>query len=168
MKYVKGDSKSNIAREEGLAVSTVHGIIQRYPHQKSAVSSPRSGRPQKLSAREKRLIFRVARLDPFISAQKLIELTNINVSPCTITEWLEKDGIAHKRAICRPLLTPEVARKRLEFALMYQDKPASFWKSVIFSDECSIARGDGVRQSWVFVPQEGHLYIAIAPPTNRQ
>ncbi|KAM4067463.1 DDE superfamily endonuclease [Hirsutella rhossiliensis] len=55
------------------------------------------------------------------------------------------------RVFCKDFntLTEEHAAKRLQFALQYYQKPASFWHKWIFSDETSIARGDGEKQKWI-------------------
>jgi transposase len=57
LKYNLGFTARRIAFEEGVSPNSVSGIARRYAVQKSAQSSPRSGRPPKLSERDKRHIF---------------------------------------------------------------------------------------------------------------
>jgi len=75
---------------------------------------------------------------------------NINLLKRTIQGILEKEGITKWRAIKRPLLLTEYAAKRLTFATEYNDFNESDWERVIFSDECSIQRGAGLTQTWVY------------------
>ena len=124
-------------------------IIARHNNQ-SAQSQKRVGRPPTLSDRNKRAIFRAIEADPFIKIRDLLIATGLEVSGRTFTRWLRKDGILHQMALRRPLLTPLVARKRLEFAQRYCDQLASYWRKWIFSDESTIARGQGERQARVF------------------
>jgi hypothetical protein len=60
-----------------------------------------------------------------------------------LSRWLKSEGIQHFKAIRRPKLTPELAKKRLIFARQYLEKPLSWWRKVIFSDETTIVRGGG-------------------------
>ncbi|PTB49898.1 hypothetical protein M431DRAFT_268489 [Trichoderma harzianum CBS 226.95] len=58
----------------------------------------------------------------------LIAAAGLAVSRQTITQYLQAEGVYHQRTLRRPLLTPEAAQKRLEFALAHYNQPASFWR----------------------------------------
>jgi hypothetical protein len=77
----------------------------------------------------------------------------LDVSADTVLRWVKKKGIFHSKALRRPLLTPIVAQKRLEFALKYYHELPSFWHRWIFTDESTVARGQGERGEWVFCRQ---------------
>jgi hypothetical protein len=53
---------------------------------------------------------------------------------------LKKKGVQHHLASRRPFFSEAAAAARRNFAEKYIDEEASFWRSWIFSDECSIAR----------------------------
>lgn len=74
----------------------------------------------------------------------------LTVCTRTLRRWLQKQGIEHNRALQRPHLTPRLAEKRLAFARLHVRRPPSYWKRWIFSDETTIARGQGQRIEWVF------------------
>ena len=52
----------------------------------------------------------------------------------------------------RPELLLEHAEKRLEWAETYAGYTPTDWWLVIWSDECSVERGDGVRPIWTWNP----------------
>ena len=148
-----GLSHRAIARKEGIPAGSIHGIILRYDSQISAKSQPRSGRPHSLSERDKRSLFRSINANPFITATQILLNCNLGCSVKTLTRFLKLEGIQHYRALRRPKLTPQHAEKRLQFASQYFNKPSSFWRRWIFSDETTIARGQGEKQEWVFCRQ---------------
>jgi transposase len=150
MKYKLGVTQRRIAFEEGVPRGSISGIIQRYEDQESARSKPRPGQPSVLTDRLKRLLFRSIEQNPFITLSQLRTEAGLTVTTKTLATWLRKEGIKHDRALRRPLLTPEAAAKRLEFARLHYRKPPSYWKRWIFSDETTIARGQGERHKWVF------------------
>lgn len=161
MSYKMGTSQRRIAFNEGVPAGTVSGIIDRYNEQESAASRPRSGRPPLLLERDKRVIIRAITNFPFIKLSDLVTEAGLTCSTKMLSRWLKKEGIHHNRALQRPYLTNLHAQKRLTFAIKYRGKPASFWKRWIFSDETTIARGQGDRVKWVF-----HRKVHTHPPSS--
>jgi transposase len=161
IKYNCGISRRRIAAEERVSRGSICGIIKRYEEQKSAQSRPRAGQPTKLAERAKRAIFRSIQRDPFISLSSLAAEAGLNCHPATLREWLRKEGILHQRALRRPLLTPITARKRLQFANRYYRQPSRFWRRWNFSDETTVARGQGERVKWAF-----YRKVGLSTPRN--
>ncbi|KAG5950513.1 hypothetical protein E4U58_001596 [Claviceps cyperi] len=56
----------------------------------------------------------------------------------------------HRKAAQRPFLTEEHAQLRLQFALKCRDKPLAWFRRVLWTDECAVARGDRQIQAWVW------------------
>lgn len=159
-----GLTRRQLWQKEGVNPASIKGITKRYRVQKSAKSSPRSGRPRKLDERDIRHFLILIAKDPFISAEKLIADSGVTCHPRTVSRALIKRGIQHFKAIRRPKLTPEAARKRLEFARQHIGKTSSYWRRWIFADESTVARGDGDRDGWVFCRSVGQLSLAITYP----
>ncbi|GIX71328.1 uncharacterized protein CEXT_164181 [Caerostris extrusa] len=69
---MKHRNEGNTLRKIGKIVGRTHSSIQRvinnYTSSKSIISKPHSGRPSKLTDREKRYVFKYVRLNPRISA----------------------------------------------------------------------------------------------------
>jgi len=137
-----GHTPTDISRILRIPRTTVNSVIQNPQPNRQA----RTGRPYILTERDERHILLEIRKNPKISYQKLSEILNLYVSSRTIRRMLKKHGIKKWMAKKRPLLTEEHARKRLEFALKYRDWSYDEWSTVIWSDECSIQRGSGVKR----------------------
>jgi transposase len=148
--YKSGVSLGDVASQEEVTKHAIFGIVCRYEHQRSAKSNPRSGRPTILTERDKNHILRIVDQDPFIAANRLLEECGARCHRSTLTRWLKKRGIQHYLASRRPFLSEAAAAARRNFAEKYVDEDASFWYTWIFSDECSVARGDGERRKWAF------------------
>ncbi|KAH6695388.1 hypothetical protein F5X68DRAFT_243978 [Plectosphaerella plurivora] len=91
--YRSGVPASQVAKNEGISTSSVYGVNRRYDHQVSAKSRPRTGRPQKLDDRDKRIIRRTLTVDPSAPLRVLVEAIDSRVSGVTIKRWMRKEGI---------------------------------------------------------------------------
>lgn len=114
--------------------------------------TPRSGRPSKLSERDRRQILRVAAEENRSCKQILGQ-----VSVRTVNRVLSESGLfEYSEMSCKPRLHKS---KRLEFARKYMtwtDK----WMSVIFSDgkEFNLDGPDGLRCYWHDVRTEERIF----------
>ncbi|OAA34640.1 Transposase, Tc1-like protein [Metarhizium rileyi] len=173
MRYKLGETQRAIAFGEGVPLGSVSGIIKRYKQQESAQNGTRAGRPPTLTERDKRAIIRAIGRFPFIKLADIITEAGLTVSTKTLSRFLQTEGIQHNRALRRPLLTAEHAATRLAFANTYKSKPASYWRRWIFSDETTIARGQGERIKWVYYRQgkrldRRHIQPRVKPTRHSQ
>ncbi len=77
---------------------------------------------------------------------------------------LREENMQMWRKKKRPLLTPERAAKRLKWARAHEHWTVEDWKTVVWSDECSVERSKGVRQEWVYrAPADKWKAFAIQP-----
>lgn len=151
MMYEQGFSKTQIALAEGVPAGTVHGIATRYTQQISGMSQERPGQPQKLSDRDKRYIMRLIEADPFIKNQEILDLIDADITIRTLNRYLQSEGIQHMHALRRPKLSASAAWRRLRFAQEHIDKPISFWRKVIWSDETKVQLKMDKRQQYVYM-----------------
>ncbi|GIY18252.1 uncharacterized protein CEXT_139681 [Caerostris extrusa] len=63
----EGKTLRKIGKIVGRTHSSIQRVINNYTSSKSIISKPCSGRPSKLTAREKRYVFKSIRLNPRIS-----------------------------------------------------------------------------------------------------
>ncbi|GIY95770.1 hypothetical protein CEXT_622891 [Caerostris extrusa] len=63
----EGKTLRKIGKIVGRTHSSIQRVINNYTSSKSIISKPRSGRPSKLTAREKRYVFKSVRLNLRIS-----------------------------------------------------------------------------------------------------
>ncbi|KAK7223076.1 hypothetical protein V2G26_011079 [Clonostachys chloroleuca] len=145
-----GYTAKEVAEKERVNPRTAYGIASRYRVQKRGQSRDRSGCPTKISEREKRHIMRLIEADPFIRNEDICRQARLSCCTRTLTRWLRSEGIQHVYALRRPKLTTTQAQLRLEFAQGLINKPISWWISVIFTDESTVARGEGEKVKWVF------------------
>ncbi|GIY61972.1 HTH_Tnp_Tc3_2 domain-containing protein [Caerostris extrusa] len=114
--------KAKLFREIGKIVGRTHSSIQRvinnYTSSKSIISKPRSGRPSKLTACEKRYVFKSVRLNPRISgfqiANEVRDLKTLHED--TIRKILKKAGYHGRVARRKPHISAVNRQKRLHFA----------------------------------------------------
>ncbi len=107
------------------------------------------------------------RHDPDILLHVLHRTMLPSVSYSTMRRRLREENMQMWKKKKRPLLTEERAAKRLEWALAHQHWTEADWKTVVWSDECSVERSKGVRQEWVYrVPADKWKSFAIQPQSN--
>ena len=149
-----GLGAAEIARKTFLTPTTVKSTLLRNSQRHEGTTLSRSGRPPKLSHRDRRSLLRYVRKNPKLTYEQVLTDLNLPVSSKTVYRILKEEGIKKWIAKQRPLLTEEAAKIRLEWCLARKDWTWDDWKTYIFSDEASIERGKGGRQ-WVFrTPQQ--------------
>lgn len=158
-----GATPYRIQKQYRVPESSVRYINSRFIlHPNGA--APRTGRPPKLSERDRRKVVRIARRNPTITYRQLAKDAGVSLSHDTLYRLLKEEGITNWVCKRRPLLTPEVAGKRYAWALEHQNWTYEDWLKVIWSDECSVERGSGKRRQWAFrTPQEKWKKDMIQP-----
>ena len=153
-----GCSTAEVAAAFHRDPSTIRRLHQKYSTTATTADKPRSGRPTILSRHQKKLIYRAARRAPKIEYKDLIKAATIvqpdgtpsrPPSKSTLYRMLRRLNIVKYRCRKRPKLTPQHARKRLQFARRYRHFP---WRrrTVKFSDECSVQKSSYQEQEWCF------------------
>ena len=156
-----GESYGKISHTTGVPKTTIQSIVAA-THQ-IKYKSARPGRPRETSIRTDRAIVRAALSD---RRQTLGELSvNVGgVSRRTIQRRLREADIKKWRAAQRPLLEPEIAAKRLAWAIAHKDWTEEQWLKVNWSDECSVEKSSGAKPTWVFrTPGDKWKKVCIAP-----
>ena len=149
-KHEAGVSRAELAHEFNVHPSCVYKTIKRWSNHKTLKSLPRSGRPKKLTRREKRAAIRAAHRAPKIEYKPLIIKAGIeHVSRATIYRLLKEKGLTNYRCKKRPKFNTGHAALRLKFSREYRHFN---WerRTVKFSDECSVERGSGQNAKWCF------------------
>jgi len=149
-RYTGGATRQVIAYATETPISTVDYTIDTANQRPNGHSKPRTGRPKKLSIRDERYIIRVARTDPRTTYARIKLQCGLDCSRATIYRLLKEYGLINWLAKKRPLLTPEVAVKRLAWCLERRHWRFDEWMKIIWSDECSVERGTGKSRQWVF------------------
>ena len=103
----------------------------------SRADLPKSGRPCSSSERERRLICRTSKKEPFLTAAEVAKTLGITnkVSVWTVRRYLRSGGLFGRMAARKPLLTAKHASIRQKWCRAYLALGPDDWKKFIFSDE---------------------------------
>ena len=138
----EGYSERQISKAEKCSKTTVHNALAKFKNSGSYSDNKRSGRPRKTTARDDRLIRRVAVHSPRSSSKKMrsaLLAHGTDVSCKTVKRRLTKDfGLKAFKPAKKPRLTPAMKLKRLNFAKKHINWSREQWSRVIFSDESCI------------------------------
>jgi hypothetical protein len=113
-------------------------------------SQVRHGAPRSYTLSEERKILRHVRIHPKDTYEKVKLACNLTISTSTIKRILKEHGILNWRARRRPFLTEAHAARRLAWCLHHKDYTVEDWGKYMWSDECSVERGRGKQNEWVF------------------
>jgi transposase len=146
-----GQSTRKIASSLDVSQPTVVRVLQNLlpNHQ-----SPHSGRPSKLSATSERAIITqitTGKVANAVQATKHINSIIPNpVSSQTVRRVLKRHSLKAVTKKKKPLLSAVHRKKRLAFALKYQNWTVEDWKRIIWSDETKINRIGSDGKQWVW------------------
>jgi hypothetical protein len=113
-------------------------------------SQLRTGRPKSYTEAEERLLIRHVRANPKDTFAQVKTACNLSCSRNTIKKILAEYSIINWRARRRPFLTEKNAAKRLAWCLKHRYIRVEEWGMYMWSDECSVERGKGKGDEWVF------------------
>jgi Transposase and inactivated derivatives len=137
--FKQNKSYGEISKLIGRSRSTIQYIIKHCEKENMLESSRRSGRPEKLTEREKRKVMKLVRSNPHISAPAIVselkQMFNIDVHPDTVRRTIHQHGYHSRTARKKPYISAANRQKRIEFAQQYIKRPISFWNKVLFTDE---------------------------------
>jgi len=137
-KKSQGLSFRIIGTELNIGHSTVQQVWNKFLRTNSTADLPKSGRPCSSSERERRLICRISKKDPFLTAaevSKSLGITN-KVSVWTVRRYLRSGGLFGRMAARKPLLTAKHMTNRKKWCQAYSALSQEDWKKFIYSDEC--------------------------------
>lgn len=146
-------SLAEIGNIIGRPRSTVQGIIDRFCERKSLKNKPRSGRPEKLSGADKRVILRLIKNNPKLSAPKIatdLKSRGVAVDDSTIRKTLRNNGYHGRSPRNKPWINKCNRRKRMEFAKSHLNADQAYFDRIIFSDESkfNLFGSDGKLKVW--------------------
>ena len=117
-----GVPRKEVALDFGISPKTVTATVNRWETYKTLKSLPRSGRPEKLSAREKRYFNRKVRREPRVLWKSLLAGSVVRVCKNTARKALNPEYRRKWQAKKTVVLTEVTARKRLAWATYWRSK----------------------------------------------
>ena len=145
----KNNSHTKVSEELHIPRRTISNFLQRLKNRHSSYNLLHPDRSRQTSATVDRWLVRTALTETQLPLKELKSIVNIPVSEQTIRRRLRKVGIRKWRALNRPLLTKEHAKKRLKWARECRYWTEQ-WGKVIWSDESAIQKDSDTRTMWVW------------------
>ncbi|GFY00493.1 transposable element Tc1 transposase [Trichonephila clavipes] len=134
-----GKSRQDIVGSVGRQYSSIQHVIYNLKSARVYSSKPRSGRPSKLTIREKRSMTSMMKKNPCLTvtqiATDICEKLSKNIWANTARKILKKTGYRSRVVRRKPYISMTNRLKRIVFAKYQTHKPLKFWRTVIFSDE---------------------------------
>jgi len=97
----------------------------------------KSGRPHKCIVRERRLIYRTSKKQPFTAHEVALTCDMVNtVSADTVKRYLRNAKPFGRMASRKPFLSSQHIKNRKSWCVTYLKMNPEEWKSFIFSGEC--------------------------------
>jgi len=128
---------------------------------------PRSGRPEVLSKRDKRMILRAVRKNRQCTCEQICLIYAPHISLCTLDRLLRPHNIKKWLAKKRPLLKTEHEKARLQWALVHKDWTEEDFERVIYSDGCSVEQRPAGQQRWIFsTPGQERWHVDTVNPVK--
>src|SRR5436190_24183846 len=116
-----GLGTAEIARKTFLTPETVKSTLSRNPQRHEGITLSRSGRPSKLSRRDRRTLLRYVRKNPKLIYEQVLADLGLPVCLKTVYRILKEEGIKKWIAKQRPLFIEEAAKIRLDWCPAYKD-----------------------------------------------
>lgn len=139
--HKNGKGYKAISKQFLVPVSTVQSIVKKYREFQMVENREGRGRKQKLSPRDVRKVVREVNLNPrstFKAILNNLSTSGIEISKSTLQRTMRKEGFRGCRPRKAPLLQDRHIKARLSFANEHLNKDASFWSSVLWSDETKL------------------------------
>ncbi|KAG2457144.1 TCB1 transposase, partial [Polypterus senegalus] len=123
-----------------VAKSTVWYILRNKASTGELSKAKRPGRPQKTTVVDDRRIISMVKRNPFTTANQVNNTLQgrRSISKSTIKRRLHESKYRGCTARCKPLISPKNRKARLDFAKEHLNKPAQFWKNILWTDETKI------------------------------
>ena len=153
-------SVRKIARRLDMKHTTVQYIIQQFKKTGRVENKKGRGRKRVTSSRTDRYIKEVVMRDRKLSAKQLVKQveasTGTKVSTQTIRNRLRERGLHGRIPRKKQFISQKNKMKCLNFAREHIDKPARFWKTVLWSDESkfNMFGSDGRQRVWRILKEE--------------
>lgn len=140
-----------------IPIATLKTTVQRERKRERNTTLPRPGRPRKLSDNDKERVIDLIEENPRVKCEDLLAEVDHKVCRMSIWRLLRESNKRKWRCLRRPELSPEIAEKRLAWALRWRYQTSEQWRRVFWSDESTVERGRGVRREWTFTRPKDQL-----------
>ncbi len=167
--YKADESERAISEKTGYGKTTIHNIISKYNEMGAISVAPRSGRPKKLTERDKRHLKTIVTQNRRVGVDKIVktfaESTGKVVCKNTIKKTLYKMGYNSHTALRKPLVSEHNRKIRLNWAREKRSWTIDNWKNVVWSDESRFTLYQNDEKIRVWHLQEEKYKVSCLVPT---
>uniref|UniRef100_A0A8C5N259 Transposase n=1 Tax=Leptobrachium leishanense TaxID=445787 RepID=A0A8C5N259_9ANUR len=149
----KGNGYKKIAKMLNIPRETIGSIILKFKAKGTVETLPGRGRKKMLTSTAVRYLKRRVEKSPRVTAEELRkDLSDVGteVSAQTIRRTLRNEGLHARTPRRTPLLSPKNKKSRLQNAKSHEDKPQTFWDSVLWTDETKLELFGPMDQRYVW------------------
>uniref|UniRef100_A0A3P9LCQ4 Transposase Tc1-like domain-containing protein n=1 Tax=Oryzias latipes TaxID=8090 RepID=A0A3P9LCQ4_ORYLA len=136
-----GEGYKKLAKRFQLSISTVRNIVRKWKTTGTVQAKAWSGRPRKISDRQRRRMVRTIKLNPQTSSKDLqrdLAADGVTEHRSTIQRTSHKEMLYGRVMRKKPFLRTCHKQSRLRYAKAHLEKPASFWNKVLWTDETTM------------------------------
>jgi hypothetical protein len=132
---MNGEKNKTIAADYLMSPQNVSAIVKRVKTNGTTQTRAKSGRPPKIGRSTDLNILREWTSNPRQPPRQVISTLGLNVSINTVKRRIKKRGLSGFIAARKPFINDRNRKRRVALAKDLLNKPISFWKRVIWSDE---------------------------------
>ncbi|KAK3877933.1 hypothetical protein Pcinc_017401 [Petrolisthes cinctipes] len=131
-----GRTNAQIAMQLHISKPTVSRWLQRHKDTGKLTDKPRTNRPPCTTSEQDQQIRSAVERNPLLtSSLRIIEHQNLRCTQQTVHNRFYAMNLHGRKPARRHHLTEANREKRLEYALKFCEKAASFWENVVFLEE---------------------------------
>ena len=133
-------SYADISKITGIPRSTVGRIVKTFKSTGRKVARPRPGRTPKVSEQSRRLLGRLSKICPHLTARQLKSDWSMGhmVSIRTVQRYLQNMNLHGRRAAQKPCLNQGQRKARLKWCRDHSKNTLQDWQKICYSDETII------------------------------
>lgn len=139
-----GKTITVISKELRCSRKMIYNALKHMEEYESYNNKIRKERPRKTTAREDREIIKMSKNNPFFNSndirKKMREDLNVEISSSSIRRRLIQNNLKGRIARQKPLISNRNLKRRINFSKEHVNKPLSFWKKILWSDESKFNR----------------------------
>jgi transposase len=143
-----------VAKEFGVAPSTVTYTCQRYEEGYRLTNRPGRGRKRKTTPRDDRALVRSITSGHYQTPRQVAESaclhSGVDVNPQTVRNRMHEAGYVARVKTKRPLLTKRHRKLRVEWAREHASWTTKDWDRVLFSDESKFKVFGSDGRQWTY------------------
>lgn len=147
----KGETNKDIAERFHVGRATIQRTWARWKATRSVKNKKKTGRPRKTTPRQARVLVRLVKKDPFLTAVDVQNYAqdnlNLTISHTTARRILASVGLRGRKPAKKPWISKKNRAARMKFAKDHEHWTVLQWSRILWSDETknNLFGSDGIK-----------------------